>query len=174
MLKKSLQLYDMAVKKLDTERDMYSGPLFLQYKATHIQVGKISSLTSPISYAQFLRQCRADTPWEMEPDICLKIRVIPDLEYVLQGTNILYEPFAGERSIKGVVSVRGVRDQKKTWLNLCTRCGNYIPAGMGRDCPCGRARAAAGSSSSKPVGKKVKVPARVRRCGCKVGSKCPH
>lgn len=140
-------------------------PMALSYRNFARQVSRMNSLLQPISYRRFVYQSLTDSPWLGEPDICLRMSVVHPDDVIRRsaGTNIRfieeYEPVTRRTT---TISMRDPM-RKKTRIFLCTACGRRSPTEM---CAC----------QNKPSAavKKERKPARVRRCGCKVGAKCPH
>jgi hypothetical protein len=148
--------------------DFYDHDLRGLYRSFYNKVVKMSSLGTPITYHRFWLQMNADTPWVVDPDICLRVSVLSELDLTLRlsGTNISI-PSLETRPFRGVVAIGSLR--KNTRGSLCLRCGR-----RSREDRCTVCDSSQATSSSATRGKKGKTPARVRRCGCKVGAKCPH
>jgi len=79
-------------KLASASRDLRGGPsdwkkssLCLSYGSLSGQVAKMGAFTAPIGFVQFVRQSKSDIPWNSEPDVCLRMSVLPDLEYSLRG-----------------------------------------------------------------------------------------
>jgi hypothetical protein len=161
----SLQFFDQIVKTDFNRYYDFSSPLVSAYNAARMQVEMISELPKPISFGIFRRQCVLDTPWVSEPDMCLRVIRIEDLEWHLRYSNISI-PAPRHQPYRGLIKIGSAK--KKTLATLCMRCGRRTP---GENTSCvGCPKVKAPTTSSSGASKK----ARVRRCGCKVGAKCPH
>jgi hypothetical protein len=168
----SLKFYDLILKtKFSESYDWKRSPLVHSFGAFRLQVELISSLPKPISFGIFRRQCMMDSPWGSDPDICCKIIPVHDLEWHLLDSNISI-PAPREQPYRGFVVIGSAK--KKTLATLCMRCGRRTPGIEScTDCP-----KSGGQSSKTPArnrgGRGGRGKGVVRRCGCKVGAKCPH
>jgi hypothetical protein len=109
-------------KKVGGYVDFYDHDLRNMYLSVYNKVVKMSSLGTPITYHQFWLQMNSDTPWQADPDICLKVSVLDELDLSLRlsGTNISI-PSIERKPFRGVVAIGSLR--KNTRGSLCLRCG---------------------------------------------------
>jgi hypothetical protein len=122
----SLARSEWFVNKIQLGKSMYSEYshyldhwLRQSYKGFTRVVSRVSSLGTPITFYAFFSQVDDNNPWIGEPDVCLRCKLIDDLEHSLLGTNVT---FGGEFvPYRGGVTIGSLR--KKTLSFLCTRCG---------------------------------------------------
>lgn len=172
----SSKLYDVILREYKSGGDLDLSPVRSSYGTFKSQIDRVSSLSTAISYHRFYRQTIEESPWGCEPDACLGVRFIADLEHYLLGTNVSFQP---DSEVDFSPSVGGVHLRASRWNKtqrfLCRDCGRLSPGNTcSAGCRSGAPRASGSRSGGQAGLRSGKSKARVRRCGCKVGSKCPH
>jgi hypothetical protein len=122
MLKLSSELADQVQRMRTPIENVAMSPFADRYREAASKVWLVTG-RRPISFRLFVLQCRDDSPWNAEPDMCTSIRTV-DLESMLVNTNIFFE------SQHSTGAIRMVPKGNKTPYVLCRLCGSRTPGAV--------------------------------------------